>query len=124
MTNAPNESKLTEAEIAFYREHPELVAVIGDRTAIHQAILAAVFAIGFLLVVLSKVVKQAVIDSPTWVTETAVDLLFELGVALWGGVATTVLLQDLMTRQYREGRRLQQSIIEKLSETHHEQRHG
>lgn len=32
-----------------------------------------------------------------------------------GGVATTVLLQDLIQRQYREGRRYQQAIIRQLA---------
>ena len=46
---------LTQAMI----KHPELVAVIGDRTTIHRAILATVFVIGFVLVVLSILAVSA-----------------------------------------------------------------
>ena len=43
-----------------------------------------------------------------------VDLVFEPGVALWGGVATTILLQDYVKKQYSEGRRYQQEIIRQI----------
>jgi hypothetical protein len=108
--------KLTENELAFYRKHPELIQAIGDKTTMYRAILLVAFAIGFLLVVISKVVKIAFDDgSGFWLVEVTVDLVFELGVALWGGVATTVLLQDYVKRQYSEGRRYQQEIIRQLA---------
>jgi hypothetical protein len=47
--------------------------------------------------------------------ELVVDLIFEMGVALWGGVATAVLLQNFVQRQYKEGRRYQQEIMRKLA---------
>jgi hypothetical protein len=108
--------KLTEEELAFYRKHPELIQAIGDKTTIYKAILLVVFIIGFLLVVVSKVVKAAFDDgSGSWFAELTVDLFFNLGVALWGGVATTVLLQDYVKRQYSEGRQYQQEIIRQLA---------
>ena len=44
-----------------------------------------------------------------------VDLIFELGVALWGGVATTVLLQDYVEKKHREGREYQQVVMRQLA---------
>jgi len=108
--------KLTETELAFYRKHPELIQAVGDKATIYRVILVVVFVIGFLFVVLSKVVKYAFDPgSASWLVELSVDLVFELGVALWGGVATTVLLQDYVKRQYSEGRRYQQEIIRQLA---------
>jgi len=107
--------KLTAHELAFYRKHPELIQAVGDKATIYRVILIAAFVAGFLLVVISKVVKFAFDDgSGSWLVELTVDLAFELGVALWGGVATTVLLQDFVRRQYSEGRRYQQEIIKQL----------
>jgi hypothetical protein len=80
--------KLTENELAFYRKHPELIRAVGDKAMIYRVVL---------------------------LVELTVDLVFELGVALWGGVATTVLLQDYVKRQYNEGRRYQQEIISQLA---------
>jgi len=110
-------NKLTKQELAFYRKHPELVQVVGDKKTIYRVVLVAVFATGFLLVVASKAVKYGLIDAPAvaWV-ELAVDLIFEMGVALWGGVATTVLLQNYVERKYKEGRRYQQEITRQLAE--------
>ena len=109
-------AKLTQTELAFYRKHPELIQAVGDKATIYRVALIVVFAVGFLLVVISKVVQHAFggVSDP-WLVEFSVDLLFELGVALWGGVATTVLLQDFVKRQYSEGRRYQQEIIRKLA---------
>ena len=112
-TSSPN---ISNEEIAFYRKHPELIEAVGDKATIHRLILLVVFVAGFLLVVVSKSVKYGFAGSAMpWLIELIVDLVFELGIALWGGVATTVLLQDLIKRQYREGKRYQQAIIRKLA---------
>jgi hypothetical protein len=109
--------KISKQELEFYRKHPELVQAVGDKATIYRWVLVTVFVAGFLLVVLSKAVKYGFIDAPAvaWV-ELAVDLIFEMGVALWGGVATTVLLQNFVERKYREGRQYQQEIIQRLAE--------
>jgi hypothetical protein len=109
--------KLTKKELDFYRKYPELIQAFGDKAAIYHLILIAAFVAGFLLAVVSKAVKYGLGgDSASWLVELSVDLIFELGVALWGGVATTVLLQDFVKRQYSEGRRYQQEIIRQLAE--------
>ena len=107
---------ITKAELEFYRKHPELVQAVGDKKTIYRVVLMVVFVVGFLLVVASKAVKYGFVDAPAvaWV-ELSVDLIFELGVALWGGVATTVLLQNFVERKYKEGRRYQQEIMRLLS---------
>lgn len=108
-------AKLTKQELAFYRKHPEFVQAVGDKATIYRWVLVTVFVAGFLLVVASKAIKYGFVDAPAvaWV-EMAVDLVFEMGVALWGGVATTVLLQNFVERKYDEGRRYQQDIIQQL----------
>ncbi len=108
--------KLSKEELAFYRKHPELIQAFGDKATIYRVVLISVFVAGFLLVVISKVVKYVYADALSpWIVELTVDLVFELGVALWGGVATTVLLQDFVKRQYSEGRRYQHEIIRQLA---------
>jgi len=108
---------VTKQELAFYRKHPELVRAVGDKKSIYRVVLVAVFVAGFVLVAVSKAVKFGFIDAPAvaWV-ELAVDLIFEMGVALWGGVATTVLLQNFVERKYKEGRHYQQEIMRLLAE--------
>ena len=110
------ERKITEQELAFYRKHPELIHAIGSKSTIYRAVLIVVFVTGFLLVAVSKVVKfEFGADSDSYLVELAVDLIFEMGVALWGGVATAVLLQNFVQRQYKEGRRYQQEIMKELA---------
>jgi hypothetical protein len=107
---------LSKEELAFFRKHPELIQVVGSKATIYRLVLITVFAAGFFLVVISKIVKYSFGHGLyPWLAELTVDLVFELGVALWGGVATTVLLQDFVKRQYSEGRRYQQEIIRQLA---------
>ena len=110
------ERKITEQELAFYRKHPELVEAIGSKSTIYRSVLLIVFVTGFVLVAVSKVVKFKLGDvSDSFLMELVVDLIFEMGVALWGGVATAVLLQNFVQRQYKEGRRYQQEIMKELA---------
>ena len=109
--------KLTKDELSYFRKHPELIEAFGDKVKIYHLVLVILFIVGLILVVVSKVIKHAVgVDSYSLWVELTVDLSFELGVALWCGVAATVLLNDYMKRQYNEGRRYQQEIIRQLEE--------
>ena len=109
--------KISEQELAFYRKHPELLESVGDKATIHRVMLLLVFVVGFLFVVVSKALKYGFAGSELpWLVELTVDLVFELGIALWGGVATTVLLQDLIKRQYRDGKRYQHAIMSRLAD--------
>jgi hypothetical protein len=109
--------RLTKQEIEFYRKHPELVRAVGDKKSIYRVVLVVVFVAGFVLVAISKAVKFGLVESPdSAVAELVIDLIFEMGVALWGGVATTVLLQSYVERKYKEGRRYQQDIMRLLAE--------
>ncbi len=82
-TNRMASQPIPKDELELYRQRPELIEAIGSRRVIHQVFLAAVFAAGLVLVVLAKRLKFAPAGSVTpWLMETAVDLLFELGVAL------------------------------------------
>jgi hypothetical protein len=107
--------KISKEELAFFRKHPELVQTLGSKKTIYKTVLVVVFVTGFFLVAISKILKFGFADAANQkLVEFIVDLIFELGVALWGGVATTVLLQDLVKRQYSEGRRYQQEIMKQL----------
>lgn len=109
--------KISKQELEYYRKHPELVQAVGSKKWIYRTILILVFILGFILVFISKAVKFGLVASPdSAVAELVIDLIFEMGVALWGGVATTVLLQSYVERKYEEGRNYQQEIIRRLAE--------
>jgi hypothetical protein len=117
--------RITEQELTFYRKHPELVRAVGDKKSIYRVVLVAVFVAGFVLVAISKAVKFGLVESPdSAVAELVIDLIFEMGVALWGGVATTVLLQSYVEKKYKEGRRYQQEVMKRLAEEPVQNRKG
>jgi len=108
---------ISEEELEFYRKHPGLVNAIGSKKTIYWSVLIYVFVTGFFLVAISKGIKFWYVDAENaGLVELVVDLVFELGVALWGGVATTVLLQNFVQHQYKEGRQYQQEIMRELSQ--------
>ena len=117
--------RITEQELTFYRKHPELVRAVGDKKSIYRVVLVAVFVAGFVLVAISKAVKFGLVESPdSAMAEMVIDLIFEMGVALWGGVATTVLLQSYVEKKYKEGRRYQQEVMKRLAEEPVQNRKG
>jgi hypothetical protein len=117
--------RITEQELTFYRKHPELVRAVGDKKSIYRVVLVAVFVAGFVLVAISKAVKFGLVESPdSAVAELVIDLIFEMGVALWGGVATTVLLQSYVEKKYKEGRQYQQEIMKRLTDEPAQNRKG
>lgn len=110
--------RIPKEELEFYRKHPGLVDAIGSEKTIYWSVLIYVFVTGFILVAISKGIKFQFMNAEnSGLVEFVVDLIFELGVALWGGVATTVLLQNFVQHQYKEGRRYQQEIMRELSES-------
>ena len=110
-------NNISEEELEFYHKHPELISAIGSKKTIYWSVLISVFVTGFVLVAISKGIKFSYVDAVNaGLVEFVVDLIFELGVALWGGVATTVLLQNFVQHQYKEGRQYQQQILRELSQ--------
>ena len=110
---------LTDAQIAYLRDHPEVMDLIGDRENLRTRHLWRILLAAVVLVALSKVIAVR-LDSAfdQVVADVIVDLVFEMGAALIGSVATVIFIEHRQRKQFIENihfraavqRRIQQPV--------------
>ncbi len=95
--------ELTDDHIRQLRAHPELLELIGNRETLALRNLWSLLAIAAFLVVLSKLIAVKYVDEfDQMMVDVTVDLVFEMGAALIGSVATVIFIQHREKRQFRE----------------------
>ena len=94
---------LTDAQIAYLRDHPEVMDLIGDRENLGTRHLWRILLAAVVLVALSKVIAVR-LDSAfdQVVADVIVDLVFEMGAALIGSVATVIFIEHRQRKQFIE----------------------
>ncbi len=96
-------SDLTPQQITYLRENPELLDLISDRESLGTKHLWRILVVAVVLVALSKVIAinyENQIDQ--LIANVVVDLVFEMGAALIGSVATVIFIQHRQRRQFIE----------------------
>ncbi|MEM7032772.1 MAG: hypothetical protein AAF629_24695 [Chloroflexota bacterium] len=110
-----NISLITEAEVEYYRQNPDKIDEITKEGRSHRSILPIGFLIGFTLVFTSKVIGfYDPFGSELFLNETIVDMTFELGVAVWGGVMTTFILEVIENRERIANERYKAEILRRI----------
>ena len=99
----PVGSNVTDAEVEYFRDHPDELEEVSAPVSVHIAFLWLGTLVGLVLVALSKLLKHSgVLD---WLSEGSsefvVDVTFEIGVALIGAAVTAYLLGILLNQQQR-----------------------
>ncbi len=96
-------SDLTDDHIRRLRDHPELLELIGSRETLALRNLWSLLAIAALLVVVSKLIAVKYGDEiDQLMIDVTVDLVFEMGAALIGSVATVIFIQHREKKQFSE----------------------
>ncbi|PID63127.1 MAG: hypothetical protein CSB44_02695 [Gammaproteobacteria bacterium] len=94
---------LSDDHIRQLRDHPELLDLIGNRETLGSRKLWSLLVIAVFLVVLSKIIAVKVVDEfDQFMLDVSVDLVFEMGAALIGSVATVIFIQHREKRQFQE----------------------
>lgn len=108
--------EITDLELKYYRENPDEIALINNATKIRYKYLSYAFILGFILVVVSKLIGPmfSKIISVFW-AEVLRDFSFEIGVALWGGAITTYII-ELHAKKEEEDCKRKQAMLRKLLE--------
>jgi hypothetical protein len=92
--------QVTDAEITYFRDHPELIDEITAPVNVHKLFLWVGALLGTLFVAVSKAIKFA---RHTFLSggllEFTVDIIFEVGVALIGAAVTAYILGILLNQQ-------------------------
>ena len=94
---------LTDAQIAYLRDHPEVMDLIGDRESLGTRHLWRILVVAIVLIVLSKLLVTRFEDAFNQIFYDAiVDLVYEMGAALIGSVATVIFIEHRQRKQFIE----------------------
>lgn len=95
--------KVTPEQVAYFTEHPDEIEEYSSSINIHSIFLLLAGAGGAGLVALSKYIKFSALlmDFGEATSEFIVDIIFEVGVAMIGAVATAYFLGVLLNRQQK-----------------------
>ena len=102
---------LTDDQIRQFRDNPELFDLLSDRETIGLGNLWRLLGIAAGLVMLSKIISVTIGDEYEQLVITVVsDLVFEMGAAVIGAVATVVFIQFQQKRQFEENMKFRSDV--------------
>lgn len=108
---------LTEAQIAYLRDHPEILSLIGDRESLGTRHLWRILIAALALVALSKVIAVRFDNAfDQVIADTLVDLVFEMGDALIGSVATVIFIEHRQKKQYIENVKYREAVQRRIQQ--------
>ena len=108
---------LTEAQIAYLRDHPEILNLIGDRESLGTRHLWRILIAALALVALSKVIAVRFDNAfDQVIADTLVDLVFEKGDALIGSVATVIFIEHRQKKQYIENVKYREAVQRRIQQ--------
>lgn len=108
---------LTEAQIAYLRDHPEILNLIGDRESLGTRHLWRILIAALALVALSKVIAVRFDNAfDQVIADTLVDLVFEMGAALIGSVATVIFIEHRQKKQYIENVKYGEAVQRRIQQ--------
>ncbi|WP_371168290.1 hypothetical protein [Aliiroseovarius sp. 2305UL8-7] len=107
--------ELTDADVDFFREHPEELSVLDQRTTFRLGRLAILLVLAIALFAASKLIAVKLPDRlDALINSVFVDVLFEMGAALIGALATLLFLEIQDKRQLRDNLRLRGEIRRRI----------
>lgn len=106
----------TDEQVRFFQKHPKDLDIIFNRETVKLRIIGMMLVLAIIMVLGSKLVAFSYGDALNrFVSEVVVDLLFEFGAALLGGVVTVFFLEILQKRQLRENLELRREIERRIA---------
>lgn len=107
--------QLTDADIAFFRAYPDELSVLDQRTTFRLGRLVLLLGLAVVLFATSKLIAIKLPDRfDALVNSVFVDVLFEMGAALIGALATLLFLEAQDKRQLRDNLRMRAEIRRRI----------
>ncbi|MEM8894571.1 MAG: hypothetical protein AAGC88_08335 [Bacteroidota bacterium] len=109
--------EVTEEAIDYYEKHPDELDLIINREHFNAMYLGFIFALGISLTVLSRVAAYFYGDYlGEFVNSVILDVISEIGIAIFGGAVVAYLIESLNKKQYQQNikyRREMKAILDK-----------
>ncbi|MEO1702486.1 MAG: hypothetical protein AAFR71_10585 [Pseudomonadota bacterium] len=108
-------SELTEEQVRYFKKNPELLELVRDRETLGLGRLWRVLWIAAALVAASKLISVNYGDEiDQFALSVASDLVFEMGAALIGSVATVIFIQYQEKRQFQENMKFRADLNKRI----------
>jgi len=108
-------SELTEEQVRYFKKNPELIEFVRDRETLGLGRLWRVLWIAAALVAASKLLSIKYGDEiDQFALSVASDLVFEMGAALIGSVATVIFIQYQEKRQFQENMKFRADLNKRI----------
>lgn len=110
--------QVTDDLVEYYRQNPEELDLIIDQEHFDNGFLGYFFIVGFVLTVVVRIVAFFFEGSfGEFFNKVVLDLISELGIAIFGGAVTAYLLGSLQKKQYRENVRFRNAIKDRIEQS-------
>ncbi len=119
MTNILSYEKriVTDEVVEYYRKNPNELDLIIDKEEFNISFLSFFFLIGITITIGARVLKFFFQDAwASFVNDVVLDVLSELGIAIFGGAVTAYFLEFLQKKQYEENVRYRAEIIKRIKQ--------
>ena len=113
-----NSPEVTDEVVEYYRNHPDELSRITDKESFHLKFVTLFFGIGLCLTVGARVLTFF-FDGQlgVFVNEVILDLMSELGIAIFGGAVTVYFLEILQKKQFEQNVRFREKVKSRLRES-------
>ncbi len=113
----PDTQEITEEIIRHYEKNPDELDLVVNREHFNAFFLGIVFVLGLGIAVIARVLRFFYADVVGEFTDTIfLDLLSEMGNAIFGGAVVAYLIESLNKRQFQENIKFRREIKRIINE--------
>lgn len=112
-----DDQKISPEIISYYEQNPDELDLIIDKEHFHAVYLTLFFILGIGITVLARVVQYLYGDyCGEFVNTVVLDVLSELGIAIFGGAVVAYYIEFLNKRQYQQNLKFRKAVKKALEE--------
>ncbi|NEQ48709.1 MAG: hypothetical protein F6K11_01060 [Leptolyngbya sp. SIO3F4] len=112
------ETEITPELVAYYKENPGDLDLIIDKEFFYGRFIRFFFILGIVLTVASRIIMLLLKDTrASFVNDVVLDIISELGIAVFGGAITAYFLEKMKQKQYEDNVRFRNEILKKIHES-------
>ena len=106
---------VTDEVVEYYKNNPKELDLIIDKEEFNINFLSFFFLLGITITIGARVLKFFFQDAwGSFINDVVLDVLSELGIAIFGGAVTAYFLEFLQKKQYEENVRYRAEIIKHI----------
>ncbi len=113
----PDHQEVTQEAIDYYEQNPDELDLIINKEVFHVAYLSVFFILGLVVTITARTIQYFFGESlGDFINSVILDVLSELGIAIFGGAIVAYLIEFLNKRQYQQNIKYWRAIKSMISQ--------